>query len=222
VKGGEGEIGAVHGNAVCREGRSRPWEEPDSPTPSTLASPTSSTSSTSRRRRHRLPPRRRAAPPHFTNSCTTARRHQVEDGHFPALVDASAFEPRGNVPPHRTAAAPPVVMPAIVPGWVKSLAGVAAFVNARTPFWLSLSFSPSCAAPCCSRSRCRAVLFSVARMTTRARRSRANVHPSTCAHQPGSEAGPLVPFSCVGPRRRVSVDRAATASPWSGTSRTQS
>jgi hypothetical protein len=31
----------------------------------------------------------------------------------------------------------------------------------------------------------------------------------------------LVPSSCVGPRRRVSVDRAATASPWSGTSRTR-
>jgi hypothetical protein len=150
VKGGEGGIGAVCGNAVRRKDRSCPWEEPDPPTPSTPTSPTSSTSSMSRRRHLRLPPCRRAAPPHFTNACTTARGHQGEDGHFPALVDAPAFEPRGNVPPHRAAAPPPLVMPTIVPGWVKSLAGAAAFINARMPFWLSLSFSPSCVAPCCS------------------------------------------------------------------------
>jgi hypothetical protein len=136
VKGGEGGIGAVRGSAVRREDRSRPWEEPDPPSPSTPTSPTSSTSSTPRRRRLRLPPRRRAAPPHFTNACTTACGHQGEDGHFPALVDAPAFEPRGNASPHRAAAPPPLVMPAIEPGWVKSLAGAAAFVNARTPFCL--------------------------------------------------------------------------------------
>jgi hypothetical protein len=49
-------------------------------------------------------------------------------------VDAPAFEPRGNVSPHRAAAPPPPVMPAIEPGWVESLAGAAAFINARTPF----------------------------------------------------------------------------------------
>jgi hypothetical protein len=49
-------------------------------------------------------------------------------------VDAPAFELRGNVSPHCAAAPPPLVMPAIVPGWVESLAGVTAFINARTPF----------------------------------------------------------------------------------------
>jgi hypothetical protein len=116
VKGEEGGIGAVRGSAVRREDRSRPWEEPDPPSPRAPASPASSTSTTSRRRRLRLPPRRRVAPPHFTNACTTARGHQGEDEHSPALVDASAFEPRGNVSPHRAAASPPLVMPAIEPG----------------------------------------------------------------------------------------------------------
>jgi hypothetical protein len=128
----------VRGSVVCREDRSRPWEEPDPPSPSTPTSPTSSTSSTSCRHRLHLPPRRRAAPPHFTNTCTTARGHQGEDEHFPALVDAPAFEPpRGNKSSHRAAAPPPQVMPAFVPGWVKSLAGAAAFVNARAPSCLA-------------------------------------------------------------------------------------
>jgi hypothetical protein len=41
------------------------------------------------------------------------------------------------VSPHRAAAPLPLVMPAIVPGWDKSLAGAAAFINARTPFCLA-------------------------------------------------------------------------------------
>jgi hypothetical protein len=49
-------------------------------------------------------------------------------------VDAPAFEPRGNVSPNRAVAPPLLVMPAIEPGWVESLAGAAAFINARTPF----------------------------------------------------------------------------------------
>jgi hypothetical protein len=49
-------------------------------------------------------------------------------------VDASAFEPRGNVSPHRAAAPQPLVMPAIEPGWVESLAGATAFINACMPF----------------------------------------------------------------------------------------
>jgi hypothetical protein len=106
VKGGEGGIGAVRGSAVRRKDRSHSWEEPDPLSPSTPTSPTSSTSSTSRRHRLRLPPRRRATPPHFTNGCTTARGHQGEDEHFPALVDAPAFEPmegtcRRTAPPRR-------------------------------------------------------------------------------------------------------------------------
>jgi hypothetical protein len=46
-------------------------------------------------------------------------------------VDAPAFELRGNISPHRIAAPPPLVMPAIEPGWNKSLAGAASFINAR-------------------------------------------------------------------------------------------
>jgi hypothetical protein len=105
------------GGAVRREDRNRPWEEPDPPAPRTPTSPAYPTSSTSRRRL-RLPPRRRAAPPHYTDACTTARGHQGEDDRFPARVDALAFEPRWNAQSLR-AAAPPLVMPAFVPGWDK-------------------------------------------------------------------------------------------------------
>jgi hypothetical protein len=38
------------------------------------------------------------------------------------------------VSPNRAVAPPLLVMPAIEPGWVESLAGAAAFINARTPF----------------------------------------------------------------------------------------
>jgi hypothetical protein len=142
--------------------------EPSVGTPSAAKTEAARGRSRTHRRRAHLPPllpqlpRCRAAvafvflpadEPRHRTSPTPAllpRGHQGEDGHFPALVDAPAFEPRGNVPPHRAAAPPPLVMPAIVPGWVKSLAGAAAFINARMPFWLSLSFSPSCVAPCCS------------------------------------------------------------------------
>jgi hypothetical protein len=157
VKGGRRRSGAVRGSAVCRENRSRPWEEPDPPS---LNTPTSSTS---RCHRLRLPPRRRTAPPHFTDACTTARCHQGEDDHFPALVDAPAFEPKGNVPSLRSAA-PPLVMPAFVPGWVNSFAGAAAFVDARSLSGLayfSRSHTPCRAtrvrdaALCRSRSRSR-------------------------------------------------------------------
>jgi hypothetical protein len=78
-------------------------------------------------------------------------------------VDAPAFEPRGNVPSLR-AAAPPLVMPAIMPGWVESFVGAAAFVNTRMHFGLaypSRRRTPCRAARvrdaalCCSRSRSR-------------------------------------------------------------------
>jgi hypothetical protein len=73
----------VRGNAVRREDRSRPWEEPDPPSSSTPAS------SASTSLHHRLlPSRRRAAPPFFSDACTTARGHQGEN--------EPAFEPRGN------------------------------------------------------------------------------------------------------------------------------
>jgi hypothetical protein len=100
--GGRRRSGAVCGGAVRREDRSRPWEEPDPQSPRTPTSPTSPTSSTLHHRL-RLPPCRRVAPPHFTNACTTARGHQGEEGHFPALVDAPAFELRGDKPSLRAA-----------------------------------------------------------------------------------------------------------------------
>jgi hypothetical protein len=43
--------------------------------------------------------------------------------------DSPAFEPRENAP----FALPPLVMPAIEPGWDAFLAGAAAFADARTP-----------------------------------------------------------------------------------------
>jgi hypothetical protein len=68
-KEGRRRRGAAGGRTVRREGRSRPWEEPDL-TGSTTSptSPTSSSSPTTRRRPLHLPPRRQAAPPHFTDA----------------------------------------------------------------------------------------------------------------------------------------------------------
>jgi hypothetical protein len=89
----------------------------------------------SRHRRLRLPPRRRATPPLFTNACTTARGHQGEDEHSPALCGRPGLRAEGETcRPHRAAAPPPLVMPAIEPGWVESLVGTVAFFNARTLF----------------------------------------------------------------------------------------
>jgi hypothetical protein len=115
------------GGADRREDRSRPWEEPDLPSTRTPTSPTSSSSSTSRLR-PRLLPRRRAAPPLYTDACTTAYGHRGEDDRFRPLVGAPAFEPRWNTPLLR-AVAPPLVMPAFVPGWDNTFAGAAAFTN---------------------------------------------------------------------------------------------
>jgi hypothetical protein len=89
--------------AVRREDRSRPWEEPDPPS---SRAPTSSASTLPRRRL--LPSHRRAVPSFFTGACTTARGHQGENELPLPSMDAPAFEPRGYatlVPHHRAAAA---------------------------------------------------------------------------------------------------------------------
>jgi hypothetical protein len=88
--------------AVRREDRSRPWEEPDPPSSRV---PTSSASTSPRR--CLLPSRRRAVPPFFTGACTTACGHQGENELPLPSMDAPAFEPRGNAmlaPRHRAAA----------------------------------------------------------------------------------------------------------------------
>jgi hypothetical protein len=54
--------------------------------------------------------------PLYTDACTSARGHRGEDNCFSPLVVAPAIEPRWNAPMLR-AAAPPLVMPAFVPGW---------------------------------------------------------------------------------------------------------
>jgi hypothetical protein len=74
------ELEAARGNAVRREDRSRPWEEPAPPSSSAPAS----TASTSPRSRL-LPSHRRSASPFFTNACTTSRGHQGENELPPAL-----------------------------------------------------------------------------------------------------------------------------------------
>jgi hypothetical protein len=41
------------------------------------------------------------------------------------------------VSPHHAAAPPPLLMPAIEPGWDKSLAGATSFINAHMPFFFA-------------------------------------------------------------------------------------
>jgi hypothetical protein len=83
----------------------------------------------------------------------------------------------------RSRSAPPLVMPAFVPGWDNSFAGAAAFVDARSLSWPSLSLSMLIAVPCRSRPRYRAepfalaFAFAFARVVTRTRRPRSIVHP---------------------------------------------
>jgi hypothetical protein len=103
-------------------------EEP--PAGELYAAKTGAACGSSRTRRERLlpllplPPRRRAAahvffltgkPRRLTSPprSTSASGHRGEDTRFSPLVDATAIEPRQNA--HRSA--PPLVMPAIEPGW---------------------------------------------------------------------------------------------------------
>jgi hypothetical protein len=214
--GGEGEIGAVHGSAVRREDRSRPWEEPDPPSPRTTTSPASSTSPTTRRRLPLLPPRRRAAPPHYTNAYTSAHGHRDEDDRFPPLVVAPAIEPRWNAPMLR-AAAPPLVMPAFVPGWDE---GAVAFVNAR--HFLGLAF-PCRRCPPCVATRVRDAAPSRSRLRSRLRSRASPRRPDAPRHRaphharvsiPGARFEPWPLSSLVGRRRRVRPVRTAGALSW--------
>jgi hypothetical protein len=134
--------GAARGRAVRREDRSRPREEPDPP--GTATSPTSSSSPPPRRRLLLLPPRRQAAPPLYTDACTSASGHIGEDTRFFPPVDATAIEPRRNA----RRSAPPLVMPAFVPGWDEISCRSRCLHRCALARWLNCSLSPSYAAPC--------------------------------------------------------------------------
>jgi hypothetical protein len=95
------ELEAARGNAVRREDRSRPWEEPAPPSSSAPAS----TASTSPRCRL-FPSRQQVALPFFTNACTTARGHQGENELPPALCGRPSLRAEGEcnartAPPRR-------------------------------------------------------------------------------------------------------------------------
>jgi hypothetical protein len=131
-------------------------------------------SRTSRRREHLLPllPRRRAAAS-FVFLPTDEPRHRTSP--TPALrpvatkVRMTTSLPLWTPRPSSRGgtcrrSAPPLVMPAFVPGWVNSFAGAAAFVDARS--LSGLAYPSRCrtscraarvrdAAPCRSRSRSR-------------------------------------------------------------------
>jgi hypothetical protein len=122
---------------------------------------------TRRRREHLLPllplpPRRRAAatfgflpadePCHRT-SLTPALRLVATKVRMATSLPLWTPRPssRGENKPSLCAAAPPLVMPAFMPGWAYSFAGVAAFVDAH-----SLS---GLATPCRRCTSCRAARF---------------------------------------------------------------
>jgi hypothetical protein len=175
--------------AVRREDRSRSSEEPDPPSTRTPTSPTSSSSSTSRCH-PRLLPRRRAAPPLYTDACTTARGHRGEDDLFPPHVDAPAFRPRWNALLLR--AAPPLVMPAVVPGWDKPFAGVVAFIDTRSLSCPSLPLSRLNAVSCrlCPRRRTEPFALAFARIASQTRCPAPPCSPALTRVDPGGKVGP--------------------------------
>jgi hypothetical protein len=199
---------ATCGHAVRREDRSRPWEESVPP----LSSAPASTASTPSRRR-RLPPRRRAAPPFFTNACTTARGHQGENELSPwPLWTPHPSSRRGTRCSHRTAAPPPLVMPAIEPDWDDFLAGVAALTDMRARHSPTKPSPSSRRVPCRPGRRCDPT---PARSCSRARPcghvalaqacTPARVRPSS-----EGEAGPLALFLVPD----LDVAYLSVASPW--------
>jgi hypothetical protein len=123
--GGEGEGGEEEENGGARSSTTRREagaareEEPDPREPSTPATPCFlgflfTASSTCFPYQRCLLPRHRAAHP-FTDTCTSASGHP---GEAPFLLPCGRHGHRAEAerPPHR-AAAPPLVMPAIEPGW---------------------------------------------------------------------------------------------------------
>jgi hypothetical protein len=174
---------------VRREHRSRPSEEPDPPSTRTPTSPTSSSSLTSRCH-PRLLPRRRAAPPLYTDACTTARGHRGEDDRFPPHVDAPAFKPRWNALLLR--AAPPLVMPAVVPGWDNPFAGAAGFIDVCSLSWPSLPLSRLNAVSCrlCPRRRAEPFTLAFARIASRTRCPAPPCTPARARVDPEGKVGP--------------------------------
>jgi hypothetical protein len=127
--GGEGEGGEEEENGGARSSTTRREagaareEDPDPREPSTPATPCFlgfpfTASSICFPYQRRLLPRHRAAHP-FTDACASASGHPGEDA-----VSSPLWTPqpssRGRTPaaPRRRTAAPPLVMPAIEPGWV--------------------------------------------------------------------------------------------------------
>jgi hypothetical protein len=172
--------------AVRREDRSRPWEEPDLPSPRTPTSSASSTSPTSRRHLPLLPPRRRTAPPHYTDASTLARGHRGEDNRFPPHVDAPAFEPWWNtlLP---CAAAGDASLRARLGQYV---AGVAAFVNARRS--LGLAFPCRRCSPCFA-TRVRGAAPSRSRSRSRLRSRASPRRPDAPRHRAPQHAHVSIP-----------------------------
>jgi hypothetical protein len=121
-------------------------------------------------------------------------------------------------------AAPPLVMPAFVPGWDNPFAGAAAFIDVRPLSWPSLPLSLLNVVPCRSRPRRRAEPFALAfalAFACVASRTRRPVPPCTPIRarvDSGGKVGPWPLSSRVGRRRRVRPTRTAAASPWSGAS----
>jgi hypothetical protein len=122
-----------------KEERIRPWEEPSAAKTGAVRG----RSRTCRRRERLLPllpllPRRRAAAfvffpadePHHHTAPTPALRPVATKVRTTAsfLMWMPLPSSRGGT---GSRSAPPLVMPAFVPGWDKSFAGVAAFVDAR-------------------------------------------------------------------------------------------
>jgi hypothetical protein len=172
--------------AVRREDRSRPWEEPDLPSPRTPTSSASSTSPTSRRHLPLLPPRRRTAPPHYTDACTSARGHRGEDNRFPPHVDAPAFEPRWNTPLPRAAAGDAGLRARLG----QYVAGAAAFVNTRRS--LGLAF-PCRRCPPCVATRVRGAAPSRSRSRSRLRSRASPRRPDAPRHHAPQHAHVSIP-----------------------------
>jgi hypothetical protein len=136
-------------------GRRRHWWPPVG-TPSAAKNGVARGRRRSRRRQARLPPRRRIAvvflrvdEPHHLSSPMPALwpvDTKVRTTFPPALCGTPRPSSRGGTRhSHRATAPPPLVMPAIEPGWDDFLAGAATFANTRAVCLPSLAPWPSCA-----------------------------------------------------------------------------
>jgi hypothetical protein len=167
------------GNAVLREGRSHPWEEPDPPSPSAPFS-SASTSPSCRI----LPSRQRAAPPIFTDACTLIRGHSGEERSLLSSVKPShrarGWNDTPETPPRRLAVALCEARPSCCAGMLfcrcRNRQHRARSSLAVHPFSLFVNRSPR-------RRRCSDLRRWSWRRHAHARTTRpvrVPVHPSTC------------------------------------------